>query len=112
VLLEWKTFERPYGKGETDESHLERISAWGTALVEYRERLNGEIDMLKTKYRRVIPILDAWIARDTEAGRRSWEQQVSDTNVANREDVEKLRREIAALTTEIELLKRAQPVVE
>jgi hypothetical protein len=112
VMLEWATFEHRYGRSETDEDHLGRIIAWGAALVEYRERLSGEIDMLKTKYRRILPILAAWIGRDTEEGRKSWEQQISETNAAKREEVEKLRAEIASLTAEMEIMKRPHPAVD
>jgi predicted nuclease with TOPRIM domain len=98
ALLEWTAFAEPIGTSETDEAHLERVEVWGTALVEFRERLRGEIDMLKTRYRLVMPILDAWITRDTESGRLSWENQIAETNAAKEKEVERLRLEIARLT--------------
>jgi hypothetical protein len=100
ALLEWTTFENRIGTTETEEAHLERLSNWGTALVEYHERLRGEIDMLKTRYRFVMPILEAWSTRDTETGRKSWEQQISATNIAKEKEVERLQLEIAQLTAQ------------
>ena len=98
ALLDWNTFENRIGSEETDEAHLARITSWGGALMEYRERLAGEIEMLKTRYRMVIPILDAWIARDSDSGRKSWDQQIVETNAAKEKEVERLRNEIARLT--------------
>lgn len=100
ALLEWTTFANRIGTSETEEAHLERLINWGTALVDYRERLRGEIDMLKTRYRFVMPILEAWSTRDTESGRKSWEQQISATNIAKEKEIERLRLEIAQLTAQ------------
>lgn len=101
ALLDWTTFENRIGTTEDDEAHLARIVSWGEALVEYRHRLNGDIDMLKTKYRLVLPVIEIWLRRNTDSGRESWEQLISQTNAANAEAVVKLREEIAKLTTKV-----------
>lgn len=98
VLLDWKTFENPIGSNEKPEAHLARVVSWGAALVEYRERVLGEIDMLKTKYRLVIPILEIWLERKTDGGQESWEQQIAETNAAKAKEVARLKLEIARLT--------------
>lgn len=98
ALLEWTTFENKIGTTEDHEAHLARLISWGTALVEYRERLVGEIDMLKTKYRYVIPILEIWFRRNTDGGREAWEKQISETNAAKEKEVEGLKLKIARLT--------------
>jgi len=97
ALLKWETFKNPAGS-ETDETHLARITSWGSALMEYRDRLLDDIDMLKTRYRLVMPILDAWIDRDTVSGRESWDKQIAETNAAKEKEVERLRHEIARLS--------------
>lgn len=99
ALLDWSTFENRVGSEETDDAHFARITSWGTALTEYRERLLGDIDVFKTRYRQVMPLLDAWIERDTEAGHESWNEQIAETNAAKEKEVERLRNEIARLTT-------------
>jgi hypothetical protein len=99
ALLDWKSFQNRVGSQETDEAHLARITSWGNALVEYRERLLDEIDMLKTRYRLVMPILDAWIARDTDSGCKGWDRQIAETNSAKEREVERLRSEIARLSS-------------
>ena len=95
ALLDWTTFEKPIGTGESPEDHRDRIVFWGNSLMDYRDRLQGQIDMLKTKYRRVIPILQAWIARTTEEGQKNWERQIAETKAAKSDEIEKLKQEIA-----------------
>jgi hypothetical protein len=96
ALLEWSVFQNRIGS-EKDEEHLARLISWGDALAEYRERLVGEIDMLKIKYRLLMPILEAWSQRDTESGRENWDKQIAETNAAKKTEVERLRNEIARL---------------
>lgn len=98
ALLDWTAYQNRIGSDENDEAHLVRVNSWGDALVEYRERLRGETDMLKTRYRLVMPILDAWIERNTDSGRQSWDKQIAETNAAKEKDVERLRNEIDRLT--------------
>jgi hypothetical protein len=98
ALLDWTTFQNRVGSEETDEAHLARVTSWGAALTEYRERLVDDIDMLKTRYRMVMPILDAWIERDTASGRESWDKQMAETNAAKEKEAERLRNEIARLS--------------
>ena len=98
ALLEWTTYKNRIGSTEDDEAHLSRIVTWGAALVEYRERLLGEIDMLKTKYRLVLPILEIWLKRTSDGGQESWDQQISETNNAKEKEVERLKLEIARLS--------------
>jgi hypothetical protein len=97
ALLDWTTFENPIGSSEDAGAHLARIDSWGAALIEYRERLWGELDMLKTKYRLVLPILEIWLNRNADGGRATWEQQIAETNAAKEKEVERLKLEIARL---------------
>lgn len=98
ALLEWTTFKNRIGSTEDDEAHLARIVSWGAALVEYRDRLLGEIDMLKTKYRLVLPILEIWLKRTTGDGQEIWDRQIAETNSAKEKEVERLKLEIARLS--------------
>ena len=98
ALLEWTTFKNRIGSTEDDEAHLTRIASWGAALVEYRDRLLGEIDMLKTKYRLVLPILEIWLKRTTDGGQEVWDRQIAETNSAKEKEVERLKLEIARLS--------------
>ncbi len=98
ALLEWTTFKNRIGSTEDDEAHLARIVSWGAALVEYRDRLLGEIDMLKTKYRLVLPILEIWLKRTTDGGQELWDRQIAETNSAKEKEVERLKLEIARLS--------------
>jgi hypothetical protein len=97
ALLDWSAFTNRIGS-EGDKEHLARLDSWGGALFEYKDRLAGEIDMLQIKYRLLMPILDAWIQRDTRSGLESWDKQIAETNAAKEKEVERLRDEIARLT--------------
>ena len=98
ALLEWTTFQNRIGSSEDDAAHLARIVSWGAALVEYRDRLVGDIEMLKTKYRFVMPILEIWLKRKTDGGQESWDQQIAETNSAKEKEVERLNLEISRLS--------------
>jgi hypothetical protein len=103
-LLPWTVFENPAHPGESPEDHLARLTLWGEALREYRERLQGEIDILELRYHRWLGIWEQWRACgwDTAEGptpvqRQQWEAFLE----ARREDLRKrmtsLREEICRL---------------
>lgn len=104
-LLEWSTFENQIKHRETEADHLKRLDEWGQALVEYRDWLDGEIDMLLTKYRRVLPIMKAWVSRDTAEGQERWNQQIAATLAAKETELEGLAQDVEKLKAELNQLR-------
>ena len=74
IMLDWDTyFMEPLHRRETPEARLKRLNEWGGELIEYRNRLQGDIDRHHTRYRRVLPIWEMWLSRDRdEAGQTAW----------------------------------------
>jgi hypothetical protein len=105
IMLDWDAFKNRTGSSESETEHLERLKGWSAALVEYREHLRGETDMLRTKYRRVLPLLDLWLGRQTEEGQKRWEQRVAETCAVKQEEINRLKGDISKLTQEIDEIK-------
>jgi hypothetical protein len=105
ILLDWVTFKNRISISEDETEHLERLHGWNAALIEYREYLQGETDMLRTKYRQVLPLLDLWLGRKNEEGQRRWEQRIAETRAVKQEDINRLKADVIKLTAEIEEIK-------
>jgi hypothetical protein len=114
-LLPWTVFENPAHTGESQEDHLARLTLWGEALNEYRERLQGEIEILELRFHRWLGIWEQW--RESGWGsaegpgpaeRQRWDAFLE----ASRQD---LRRRMAVLNDEITRLReplRSHPAAE
>jgi hypothetical protein len=101
ALLDWTTFANQIAHRESEVEHLARLEGWGQSLIEYRNWLYGEMDMLRTKYRWVLPIIAAWIERQNDDGRQRWDQLISETLAAKQKEMTTLKDDINKLKSDI-----------
>ena len=62
ALLSWNVFED--STYENDQDHLARLNTWGSALTEYRDQLQGKIDIQETRFGRWLGIWSLWRERE------------------------------------------------
>jgi len=101
ALLEWHVFQ-VHTRRESNDNYLVRLAEWGEALAEYHGWLAGEIDTLETRFRRWMNIWELWQERDPgNEGQARWETFVEETRRALREEIGRLKEEIADLETRL-----------
>jgi hypothetical protein len=101
ILLDWSVYENRALTHENETSHLARLIEWGQALLEYRDQLAAEIDTLKTRFRRVLPIWELWRKRETVEGRQAWEGHIAEARRIKQGEIARLKDRIADLETEL-----------
>jgi hypothetical protein len=98
ALLDWSVFEDRTTPGESLEAHERRLAEWRDALAEYRERLEGDIASLRTRFRTSLGIWQRWRAQEHENdGREAWRTFIAETRRAKLGDITRLEGEVAAL---------------
>lgn len=101
ALLDWHIYENPLHRKESADEHLARLEQWGDELMAYRDRLLGEIDIQRTRYKKVLPMWELWRARDqSPEGQAAWMQFIADSRQA-------LMEEQAQVQTTVNQLKAA-----
>jgi hypothetical protein len=105
VLLDWSVYEDRKRTRENEAAHLARLIEWDQALVEYRDQLAGEIDTLKTRFRRVLSIWELWRARESAEGQRRWDIHITEARQAKQTEIARLKADITRLETELADLK-------
>lgn len=95
ALLDLSVFERS-APHEREQEHLARLEEWGAALLEYRERLAGDIDIQETRYRGWLNIWSKWRARASgPEGQARWESFIADTRRDKQAEIEETRAQLA-----------------
>jgi hypothetical protein len=100
VLLPWKAFEEA-GR-DTEPGHLERLAEWRAALVEYRGRLEADVDILEARFRGFLGIWELWRGRERDAqGHQLWRDLIDEQRRALDAESTRLRLEIVDLETRL-----------
>jgi hypothetical protein len=101
ALLPWEVFVTPTSKQEGGTAHAARILEWADALVEYRARLEGEVQRLEVRYRGLLGIWELWRRRESDLeGNARWQAFVEDKRQALVEEADGVQRMIAELESQ------------
>jgi hypothetical protein len=93
AVLDWDViFAAPLHELETVDEHVKRLEIWRGALLDYGERLRGDIRAQEQQYQKILNIWKAWKKRGTEP--QEWNALVNEARDARREEIANMQKEI------------------
>lgn len=112
ALLEWRVFEDRALMRENEATHLARLVHWSNCIDEYYDWLDRELEVMRARFRPMLPIWDLWCAgHQGPTENERWERFLAETRQAKREEIAHLQAEIKTLETELAEL-RARPMID
>lgn len=104
AVLDWEAvFVAPLHELETPPAHVERLARWRAALLDYGERLAGDIAAAERQYAGILHLHTAWKARRTGA---EWDGLIAAAQAAQAQEIKAMQQQIAETLARVAELRR------